>query len=208
MKKILIHPSYFPSVLQMVAVAQAEAVVLEVHGNYQKQTYRNRTYIAHNNGKLLLSIPVKHRKDGIRQQMQTVEVENDFPWQTHHWKSIQTAYRTSPFFEYYEDDLHPLFTQPVNSLLKLNLKIFELLCELLGFTATVSKTESFEFTPKIIDLRKLIEIKSDREYTFTPYTQVLETHHRFLSNLSVLDLLFNEGPAALHYLESQEIYFD
>lgn len=207
MSKILIHPSYFPSVLQMVAVAQTKEVVLEVHGNYQKQTYRNRTYIAHNNGKLLLNIPVKHTKDGIRQQMQTVVVENDFPWQSHHWKSIRTAYRTSPFFEYYEDDLEHLFTEPVHGLLDLNLKIFDLLLELLGISAQVSKTETFERTPEIQDLRTLIEVKSKREYSFSSYTQVLQAHHGFLPNLSVLDLIFNEGPAALNYLESQEITF-
>ncbi len=62
-----------------------------------------------NNGRLLLNIPIKHNKEGIRYHMSSVIIENDFPWQSHHWKSIQTAYRTSPFFEYYEDDLQHLF---------------------------------------------------------------------------------------------------
>ena len=191
----------------MVAVAQAKEVVLEVHGNYQKQTYRNRTYIAHNNGKLLLNIPIKHRKDGIRQQMKSVIIENDFPWQSHHWKSIQTAYRTSPFFEYYEDELQPLFTEPSYNLLDLNLNIFNLLLGLLGISVPVSKTETYELTPKIQDLRGLIEVKSNKGFSFAPYTQVLQSHHGFLPNLSVLDLIFNEGPASLNYLESQEISF-
>ena len=141
MNSILIHPSYFPSILQMGAVSQAKNVVLEVHGNYQKQTYRNRTYIAHNNGKLLLNIPIKHNKEGIRQQMNSVIIENDFPWQSHHWKSIQTAYRTSPFFEYYEDDLQHLFTKPVSSLLERNIQIFDLLCDMLGIEVVISKTQ-------------------------------------------------------------------
>ena len=207
MSKILIHPAYFPSVLQMVAVAKSKEVVLEVHGNYQKQTYRNRTYIAHNNGKLLLNIPIKHRKDGIRQQMKSVIIENDFSWQSHHWKSIQTAYRTSPFFEYYEDDLQPLFTEPAHNLLDLNLQIFDLLVDLLGISVPVSKTKTYELTPEIQDLRRLIEVKSNKGFSFAPYTQVLQAHHGFLPNLSVLDLIFNEGPAALNYLESQEITF-
>ena len=207
MSKILIHPAYFPTVLQMVAVAQSKDVVLEVHGNYQKQTYRNRSYIAHNNGKLLLNIPIKHRKDGIRQKMQSVLIENDFPWQSHHWKSIQTAYRTSPFFEYYEDDLQPLFTKSAHSLLELNLQIFDFLCELLDLSVKVSKTETYEITPEIKDLRQLIEVKTNKGYCFDPYTQVLQAHHGFLSNLSVLDLIFNEGPASLNYLESQKITF-
>ena len=208
MNSILIHPSYFPSILQMGAVSQAKNVVLEVHGNYQKQTYRNRTYIAHNNGKLLLNIPIKHNKEGIRQQMNSVIIENDFPWQSHHWKSIQTAYRTSPFFEYYEDDLQHLFTKPVSSLLELNIQIFDLLCDILGIEVVISKTQEYERLPKILDLRSLIEVKSSINYKFAGYTQVLQEHHGFLPNLSVLDLIFNEGPNALNYLEAQNITFD
>ena len=208
MNSILIHPSYFPSILQMGAVSHAKNVVLEVHGNYQKQTYRNRTYIAHNNGKLLLNIPIKHNKEGIRQQMNSVIIENDFPWQSHHWKSIQTAYRTSPFFEYYEDDLQHLFTKPVSSLLELNIQIFNLLCDILGIEVAISKTQKYERLPKILDLRSLIEVKSGINHKFEGYTQVLQEHHGFLPNLSALDLIFNEGPNALNYLEAQNITFD
>ena len=207
MNAILIHPSYFPSILQMVAVSQAKNVVLEVHGNYQKQTYRNRTYIAHNNGALLLNIPIKHNKEGIRPHMSSTSIENDFPWQSHHWKSIQTAYRTSPFFEYYEDDLKHLFTKPVSSLLDLNIQIFHLLCDILGIEVAISKTQDYEHLPKTLDLRSLIEVKNSIQYKFETYTQVLQEHHGFLPNLSVLDLLFNEGPNALNYLEAQNIDF-
>jgi hypothetical protein len=208
MNAILIHPAYFPSILQMAAVSQAKNVVLEVHDNYQKQTYRNRTYIAHNNGKLLLNIPIKHNKDGVRQQLHSAVIENDFPWQSHHWKSIQTAYRTSPFFEYYEDDLQHLFTKPVHSLLDLNIQIFNLLCDILGIELAISETQKYEHLPKITDLRPLIEVKSSVNYKFETYTQVLQEHHGFLPNLSVLDLIFNEGPSALNYLETQNITFD
>ncbi|MFT5238348.1 MAG: hypothetical protein ACI840_002582 [Ulvibacter sp.] len=208
MNAILIHPSYFPSILQMVAVSQAKNVVLEVHGNYQKQTYRNRTYIAHNNGRLLLNIPIKHNKKGSQHYMSSVIIENDFPWQSHHWKSIRTAYRTSPFFEYYEDDLQHIFTKPVSSLLDLNIQIFDLLCDILGIEAVISKTQEYEHLPKTPDLRSLIEVKSSANYKFEIYTQVLQEHHEFLPNLSVLDLLFNEGPNALNYLETQNIAFD
>jgi hypothetical protein len=208
MKKILLHPAYFPSIIQMIAVTQAEHVVLEIEDNYQKQTYRNRTYIAHTNGKLLLNIPIRHVKNGNRQKTKNVIIENDFPWQSHHWKSIQTAYKTSPFFEYYEDDLQPLFKSPVSSLLDFNLQIFELLCELIGISQEVLKTKSYNTNPDFKDLRYLIEVKKTKEYTLEPYTQVLEAHHGFLPNLSVLDLLFNEGPNTFNYLESQQISFD
>ncbi|QQX76603.1 MULTISPECIES: WbqC family protein [Aequorivita] len=205
MKTILLHPSYFPSIEQMAAVAQAEKVVFEVEDNYQKQTYRNRTFIAHSNGKLLLNIPIKHTKTGKRQKTKDVIVENDFPWQEQHWKSLQSAYRTSPFFEYYEDDLEPLFTETVGNLMEHNLKIFDLLCELLGIEVEVTKTNSFEKNPGVTDLRILVNAKRNSAFQPENYIQVHEANHEFLPNLSVLDLLFNEGPNALSYLEKQQL---
>ncbi len=205
MKKVLIHPTYFPSIIQMAAIAQAPGVVFEVQDNYQKQTYRNRCYIAHTNGKLLLNVPVKHSKDKKRQKMKEVVVENAFPWQKEHWRSIQNAYRTSPFFEYYEDELVHLFTQPVEKLLDFNLKIYETLADLIGLETPISHSETYEVAPVIIDNRYLANAKSERLTTLQPYTQVLEAHHGWLPNLSVLDVLFNEGPNTLYYLESQEL---
>ena len=191
----------------MVAVAQAETVTLETADNYQKQTYRNRCYIAHTNGTLLLNVPVKHRKDGVRQKMSDVVVENAFPWQKEHWKSIQNAYRTSPFFEFYEDELAPLFHNKVEGLLDFNIHIFETLADIIGLEISTTKTTHYEKTPEIIDLRHLTVAKNKKEYPITPYMQVLEAQHGWLPNLSVLDLLFNEGPNTLNYLESQELVF-
>lgn len=205
MKSILLHPSYFPSIEQMAAVAQAEKVVFEVEDNYQKQTYRNRTFIAHSNGKLLLNIPIKHNKAKNRQKTKNVIVENDFPWQEQHWKSLQSAYRTSPFFEYYEDELEHLFTEPVEGLMEHNMKIFDLLCELIGIEVEVSKTTSFEKNPEIADFRILINSKMKSDFKTEEYTQVHGANHPFLPNLSVLDLLFNEGPNSLSYLERQSL---
>ncbi|AFL81963.1 WbqC-like protein [Aequorivita sublithincola DSM 14238] len=206
MKTILLHPSYFPSIEQMAAVAQADKVVFEVEDNYQKQTYRNRTFIAHSNGKLLLNIPIKHNKKGIRKKTKNVMVENDFPWQEHHWKSLQSAYRTSPFFEYYEDDLEHFFKEPIGNLIEFNLKIFEALCEMIGIEIEFSKTLSYETNPEITDLRFLINAKRTSDFKAEIYTQVHEANHPFLPNLSVLDLLFNEGPNALSYLEASVLF--
>lgn len=189
----------------MVAIVAAGEVVFEVQDNYQKQTYRNRAYIAHANGRLLLNVPIKHSKGGARQKTKEVMPEDNFPWQDQHWKSLQTAYRTSPFFEFYEDELEPLFTKKVNGLLEHNLEIFDVLLELLGHSVQISQTKTYESHPEITDLRYLVEAKKQKDYSFTAYTQVLQTHHGFLSDLSVLDLLFNEGPNALHYLEEQSL---
>lgn len=201
MEAIVIHPAYFASVETMAWVAQTKHIVLEVCDNYQKQTYRNRCNIAHSNGLLTLTIPIKHSKTGERQKTTQVVPEDSFPWQRDHWRSIATAYRTSPYFEFYEDELAPLFgTAPV-TLMAFNLAIFETINALLGIEVTITQTTAYERTPKQTDARFLINCKRKTSTSFSPYLQVFETSHGFLKNLSVLDLLFNEGPNALSYLE-------
>lgn len=210
MKTILVHPTYFPSIIQMAAIIQASQVVFEVAGNYQKQSFRNRAYIAHSNGKLLLSIPIKHsknKKEGNNQKTKDVQVENAFPWQIQHWKSLESAYRTSPYFEYYEDDLKPLFFKPVTSLLEFNRNVFKLICELLDIDIPYKLTEEYLKNPPQTDLRFLANPKLKTAIQLKPYTQVLGANHEFLSNLSILDLLFNEGTNAVSYLESVALDF-
>ncbi|MBL4663209.1 MAG: WbqC family protein [Flavobacteriaceae bacterium] len=208
MKEILLYPTYIPSIIQMVAVARAEKIVFEIEDNYQKQTYRNRAYIAHSNGRLLLNIPIKHSKEGRRQKTKEIAVENSFPWQEEHWKSIQTAYRTSPYFEYYEDDLALIFQKKAMHLMEYNMQIFELFHELLGLEIPFESTSEYLKNPPQQDLRYLAIAKREPDYLLAPYTQVLEAHHGFLPNLSILDLLCNEGPNALIYLESQQVTFE
>ncbi len=206
MESILVHPTYFPSIAQMVAVSQAEKVVFEVAGNYQKQSYRTRAYIAHSNGKLLLNIPIKHT--GKRQKSKEVMVENDFPWQSQHWKSLETAYRTSPFFEFYEDELYPLFNEPAERLLDHNIRIFNTVCELIELEVPITYTQEYLKEPENNkDLRYLAKAKNQKTFNLKPYKQVFEANHGFLSNLSILDLLFNEGPNTLNYLQQQEVQF-
>jgi len=205
---ILVHPTYFPSIIQMAAMVQASHIVFEVNDNYQKQTYRNRAYIAHSNGRLLLNIPIKHTKTGIKQKTKEVMIDNSFPWQSQHWKSLQSAYRSSPYFEYYEEEMYPLFHESVNSLLDMNMKTWSVVSELLDLTKEYSLTKSYQPETDILDLRNMVNAKSETDFTFQHYTQVLQDKHGFLSNLSVLDLIFNEGPNALDYLDRQKLFID
>lgn len=208
MESILLHPTYFPSIIQMIAIVQAKKIVFELDDNYQKQSYRSRTYIAHSNGKLLLNIPVKHSKDGSKIKAIDVEIENAFPWQSQHWKSLESAYRTSPYFEYYEDDLKPIFFKPFTSLLKFNMAVFEILCELIDLEVKSTFTEEYLKNPPQLDLRYLVNPKLKTDYQLDTYTQVLGKLDNFIPNLSILDLLFNEGTNTLTYLENQKIVFN
>lgn len=207
MQNILLHPQYFGSIAQFTAIAQGDAIVFENEDNYQKQTYRNRTYIYGANGRLLLSVPIKHTgKEGERKRYKDIQIENDFPWQSLHWKSLETAYRTSPFFEYYEDEFAPLFTTKKKFLLDFNYECLQAVLECLQLDINYSKTESYQKEPiNQTDLRTLTIAKKERDYTFESYIQVFSEKHGFIPNLSILDLIFNEGTNALTYLENQSL---
>ncbi|WP_430412489.1 WbqC family protein [Kordia sp.] len=206
--KTLLHPTYFPSIAQYVIFAKSEHLVFEVEGNFQKQTYRNRTYIYGANGKLMFTVPVRHVKETKHQEYKEIKVANETPWQRLHWRSLESAYRTSPYFEYYEDELRPLFEKRYDFLMDLNLDTIQLINECLQLEVETSKTTTYEpiiTNTAIHDYRKLAIVKKEPDYGFETYTQVFDDKQGFLPNLSILDLLFNEGTNALTYLERQTI---
>ncbi len=201
---ILIHPTYFPSISHFVAMVKANSVTFEMEDNFQKQTNRNRMYIYSPNGIQLLNIPIKHVKE-VHQKTKDVRLETAFDWQKQHFKSLEAAYRTSPFFEYYEDAIAPIFTKKHTFLMDLNFETIEIVKKCLGISLETNKTtEYFHEVPAFKDYRILANGKKDSS-NFDEYTQVFEEKHGYINNLSILDLLFNEGRYALEYLKKQSI---
>jgi len=202
---ILIHPTYFPNVAHFVAMLKADHIIFEHCDNFQKQTYRNRTYIFDANGKLLLSIPVHHTQKN-RQLYRDVKVSNKEHWQSIHWKALLSAYSTSPFFEFYKDELIHLFEVPISNLMSFNIKTIKTIFECLQLDFNYTFTSTYEASHKdLVDCRTLVNCKKEQPHDFESYTQVFSYKHGFLQNLSILDLLFNEGPNAVDYLKSQNI---
>jgi hypothetical protein len=206
MNTILLHPTYFPSISHFAAIVQADEVTFEMEDNFQKQTNRNRTYIYSPNGIQLLNIPVKHSKTA-HQKTKDIQIENDFDWQKQHFKSLEAAYRSSPFFEYFEDDLLPIFEKKHSFLMDLNLEVFDLITRCLRMKIEYSTTTEYFHeinSDEVIDFRFLANGKKDHSQ-FESYTQVFDDKFGFINNLSVLDLVFNEGKFALDYLKSQQL---
>ena len=202
----ILHPSYFPPISHLAAMAQSETITFEVEDNFQKQTNRNRTYIYSPNGIQMLNIPIKHSKEN-RQKTKDIRIENDFDWQKQHFKSLEAAYRSSPFFEFFEDDLMPIFEKKHDFLLDLNFKALDIVTKCLRMKNEYSITTEYfhEVDNSVIkDFRPLINGKKDRSM-FESYTQVFDDKYGFINNLSVLDLLFNEGKFAMEYLKKQTL---
>lgn len=178
-------------------------IIWEVHDNFQKQTYRNRCYIATDQGKQMLNIPIKHVGGNQgRQLYKEVRIDYSMSWQKQHWKTLQTAYRTSPFFEYYEDDLSPLFDKKHEFLIDLNFDTIQFFCDCFQIAIPKKKSENYQKIPKtLIDSRSLVVAKSKLSFDQEEHFQVFGERHGFLTNLSSLDVLFNKGPETLEYLK-------
>ena len=191
---ILIHPNYFPNIHQFTQIIKANNILFEVNDNYQKQTFRNRTYIYGANGKLGLFIPVIHSHKN-RELFKDVKISYESNWMDLHLKSLQSAYRSSPYFEYFEDDFIKLYAEKEKFLVDFNIKCIKLISNLLDLDLDYKiSSEYVEKTNDIIDLRDLSNARKQKTIETPKYIQVFESKHGYLNNLSIIDLIFSEGP--------------
>jgi hypothetical protein len=196
----LFLPTYFSPISQYITIANSDRVLFETEDNFQKQTYRNRCYIYGSNGKQLLNIPVKHTSVSLKKKTKDTLVDNSVSWQSQHLKSIQIAYRNSPFFEFYEDDLLPILSKEYKYLLDLNIDTYLFITDALQIHQKYSKTTEYIVSSEN-DYRLLANAKQEHNYKFNSYIQMFDDKFGFIKNLSILDLLFMEGPNAISYLE-------
>jgi hypothetical protein len=195
----LFIPTYFSPISQYSEIVNSKEVIFEMEDNFQKQSYRNRCYIYNSNGKQLLNIPLKHLEKVQRKKTKDALVENDFPWQSQHLKSLQVAYRSSPFYEFYEDDLLPILTKKYKYLQDVNIDTFLFVTSALQIASDYTKTNAYtEESEK--DYRGIAAVKHVPKNPEKKYIQMFDEKHGFIPNLSILDLLFMEGPNAISYL--------
>jgi hypothetical protein len=195
----LFIPTYFSPISQYQALLNSNSITFEVEDNYQKQTYRNRCYIYGANGKQLLNIPVTIPKSSKKTKSKDILVENA-NWQKQHYKSLEAAYNHSPFFEFYKDDLRKIFSKKYTYLLDVNLDSFNFIMDALELFKEYTLSKKYEET-KLNDFRNLSDSKKKVEISSIPYIQMFDQKFGFLKNLSILDLLFMEGPNSINFLE-------
>lgn len=195
-------PAYFAPISQYAAIIKSENVVFEIEENFQKQTYRNRCYIYGANGKQLLSIPVKHPITEGRKKTKDTLIEHNFSWQREHFKSFQSSYRSSPFFDFFEDELALLLNKKHKYLIDLTIDSHLFVTDAIQSSQKFSKTKTYEITPELEDYRNLVSIKNNFKTIIPEYVQVFDDKHGFITNLSILDLLFMEGGNTSSFLEN------
>ena len=176
--------------------------ILEQFENFPKQTYRNRTNIYGANGKLTLVIPVNHTGNRLYKETQISYAEN---WQKQHLKSIQNAYQSSPYFEFYEDRFVKIYEKQEKFLFDFNLKAFEILLKITKIENNLKFTENYKSDPTALDLRSHFSAKNDTVENFGTYYQIFAEKYGFIKDLSMCDLLFNMGPESLIYLKNQSL---
>lgn len=182
------------------AMAGAEMVFTEVCDHYSRQTFRNRTTILGANGIETLTIPVV--KPSEKTLVKDILINNDKKWQIEHLRAIQTAYNSSPFMEFYIDDLLPFYTKPQKYLAEFNIGLQETICNLIGIHARQEPTNEYHSDTEN-DLRPLVNKHASAapELMVEPYYQVFKEKFGFTPNMSIIDLLFNMGPESVLYLK-------
>lgn len=194
---ILAHPLYLAPIPLYVQLYAADALLVDDVSPFVKQTYRSRAVIATENGSQQLTIPVVH--DGGKMTMRDVRISEHGNWRHQHWNAIVSAYRKSPFFEYYADDFAHFYEERDGFLLDFNLRLHGVVSELLGLERKV-KFLSDEVADAAVDLRRIAEPKALEAFDgvmLQPYYQVFAQRNGFIPSLSIADLLFNMGPEGL-----------
>ena len=191
----LLLPSLYLAPIGFYSKIKDQQIIIEQHEFYEKQTYRNRCCIYGANGKLNLIVPITH--EGEKKIMKDVKINYDNPWQNIHWKSIQSAYRASSYFEFYEDDFAPFYEKKEKFLYDFNQKLHALILSMLEWENKNEPSLQYEAMPKkAIDLRSSFTPKIITEEQPSEYRQVFNNKHGYIPNLSIVDLLFNMGPSS------------
>ena len=205
-KSAILSSSYFGNIQFFSHIVKSGTVFIEQNDHYSRQSYRNRTTIMAANGPMNLTVPVVKPKG--KTVTKDIVISYDTKWQKNHWRSIFSAYNSSPFFEYYKDDLYPVFQKQWKYLTDLNSKLLELTLEMIEANPKIEYPDEYieNVNDYLLDLREVIHPKkdfriSDNQFSPLPYRQVFSETMNFVPNLSILDLIFNKGPEAYSVLE-------
>jgi len=195
----LLSLAYLPPVAWFQKINEIDCVYIEKQEHYVKQSYRNRCHVLGTNGVLSLSIPVVAIHD--KQPISDVKISYDEKWQQQHWRSIESAYRNTPYFIYYVDTLKPFYQKKYEFLFDYNIELIQWLMKNFKLSTEIKYTETYDALTSPNDYRNSIHPKKEiEEASFKTYLQLFNEKYPFKANLSAIDLLFNAGPNSIDYL--------
>ena len=200
MKSILL-PTYFPSLLFWKIILKNNFFWMK-NSYYKKQTLRNRMFIHGANGKLMLSIPIRHSGINQKRFYDDVSIDSSSDWKKNHFKSIKIAYQSSPYFEFYEEDLKNFYQVETSNLYNFNLKSVELVLKWLEMG---TNNRTIDFNIEIYKKSKNVKEIDNREIkkkSNIKYIQTFEDKNGFIDGLSILDMIFNCGPKTKDYIKA------
>lgn len=193
--------AYFPCISYVARLLADDAPVIEIFDTYHKQTYRNRCHVMTANGVQMLSVPVK-QVNGNHTMTKDMVISTVEPWQQIHRRCLESAYMSSPYFEHYYSYLSPIFEQHFEKLIDLNDAALKAILKMLKVKKEISYTSDYVKEAEK-DFRNLfVKRPVESQSPITPYYQVFENKFPFAPDLSVLDLIFNEGPEAMDYINA------
>ena len=201
-RQAILSSHYFPCIAYFALLHKHESVILDLGEHFMKQSYRNRCVIYTSNGRLALSVPVIRKN---KTAVKDVVIDTSIDWRKSHWRAISSAYNSSPFFEFYEHDLKDVFFTEYKSLAELNFHLLKHICKEIGIEITMTESDKYvDLSNANVDYRTLISAKKSYipAEDYPRYIQVFEAKQGFINNLSILDLLFHEGPETLTYLNN------
>lgn len=198
--RILVSTAYFPNLNYLAQLVNADEVRMEKQEHFIKQTYRNRCDVLTANGKLSLSIPLVKLTDKERIDSKRISYAEN--WQQQHWRTISSAYKNSPYFDFFEDEFRPFYETQFEYLFDFNLQIIQALLKVLRIKKEIAFTATYQSNPEgITDLRTLSSLKQQASNA-APYYQVFSDRYGFVSGLSSMDALFNTGLETRQLLQS------
>ncbi len=200
---IVLQSAYFAPVGYYAKIYAHDKIIVEQHDHYVKQTYRNRCRIQTESGVMDLSIPVEKFAD--KTKIKDICISYGQEWRRLHLRAMETSYNSTPFFEYYKDDIHAIYEKKEKYLFDFNMRLMEFTLDALGMQKEILTTDSyFEGEAEIEDARELFHPKRESISTDSkPYYQMFAEKFGFTDGLSIVDLLFNLGPESVLYLKEK-----
>lgn len=201
---ILLPTAYFGNIEYYSNIYHNEDIQIELYEHFSKQTFRNRALIMSANGVIPLIVPLRKSRGG-RSITKSVEIDYSMPWQRNAWRAIESAYRNSPYFEHYADDFRLFFTEKYENLYDMNCDILSSTLSLLGISRDICYSTAYVENSSLfsndIDLRGHFSPKRNSDFSGGEYYQVFSERIAFEPNLSIMDLIFCEGPEAINYIK-------